>query len=848
MENWHGVWPFDATTEMKRKRVEVGGTGVGYLSSNSAALSSSTWTPVHGFVYSRSHNALWTWDAAGNTCRMTRNVGLVPLEPRPQPVVEPRMGRLALCTFILGAVTKISMPFALGKPTEVSAQEDIPFVHRSSASFRQMLTLMSSLRKQVLEDSARVHGLLSLLELILVTVQCGSNKESAESGGDLDKCLSELMQACLDTMDAFPYNFPKSTAIHELCNRILVEGLPAFLPDLKSMVKLVQERLVDTPFGLNNSVFLSALLRAMGKHVVAEEDFRDNFKAVSPVLPEILQITTAASVFQLDEQGQGVGSAIGMDISLGIGERRIVTEEETKSEKNSLLHSLQRHEVEINTTGTYLAEVGSSCSVALAGLVLNGCTYVTKLLSTQDAVDADMIRIEENERLEQALENLMHLFAMTVDKSNEVFSKAIDTLDGGADSSRVEATVQRSLAGRVLPCFSSWLDFLMRSRTGQRACTLALLNADPSFFNITSLLQNIVKFVSACPGSDTAVSSYAWLQRSVVTHVVESGHPYSVVGHGLKLVNVPEAAYITVSFDEQSETADSADFVRFLRVRPDGSTVVEPSADVIPPHARFGEERYSGRQWPGVHGVPALLIPSTQCAVSFERESNEPPKWGYRCTIRGHVAEHHKVSCTPWQTHLLELSSDLVSTIIFATIGTRNHMDEEEAALVRWVQNPIMSGGLKAGTGARKSYERLLRNDSVTRFSRAASNSGKRRRSRRSRSRQRARSISVAVSEGETLLVKLTKVAAPTEGDAGAVFRKLRALRVPLDQGFYTHRLATCLFAALVKVNGIEKELALLAQTPAALPSKRVQRMWMQAQHVRKWVRIALLLFLKLHV
>lgn len=807
------------------------------------------WTPVHGFVYSRSHNAVWMWDAASNSSRMMPNAGLVPLEARPQLPIEDRVSRSALCMFILDAVAKVSMPFVLGKCRDGkpgATPDDLPFFQCSATSLRLILTLMTTLRQQVLEDQGKVHGFLALLEVVLVMITrlCDDNVDGSDDS-DLASCLSELMQECLETMDAFPYNFPKCAAIHELCNRVLVQGLPVFLPSTADMVHILQSRLVDTPFAFNKSVFLSALLRALGERLLVDEDFPSNLALLSPVLAEIMQISAAAAIFQLDEQGHGedISSAMSLDLELSLGARPIVTEEETKSEKNSLLHALQRHEVEINTTGTYLDEVGSSCSTALIGLVLSGCTYVTRLITAQDATTEEDAGSTEDD-LRPALDGLMRLFAQTVEKSNQVLRKALATLEGGAESTRVEQIVQRSAAGRLLPCFCGWLEFLMRSRNGQRLTTLALLNTDPSFVNITALLQSIVKFTSACPGADGGVSSpsssttFSWLQRSVIKRVVESAHPYSTAGHGLKYIHLPNAAYMTVSFDERSETNGAADCLRFLRVRPDGSTVTDATSESLPVSARFGAERYSGRSWPGVCGAADLLIPAGQCAVSFDRESSEAPKWGYRCTVRGYVVEHREVKCLPWQTHLLELCSDFVSTIIFATIGTRHRLIHEEATLVRWVQNPIMSGGLRGGTGARASYERLLRNDSVTRFSRPPTASGARRRSRRSRSRQRARSSSANVAEGETLLAQLTKVAPPTEGPAAEVFRKLRALRVPLDQGFYTHRLACCVFAALVKVNGVEKDVAALAQTPGPAPSKRVQRLWMQAQQARKWVGV----------
>lgn len=91
--------------------------------------------------------------------------------------------------------------------------------------------------------------------------------------------------------------------------------------------------------------------------------------------------------------------------------------------------------------------------------------------------------------------------------------------------------------------------------------------------------------------------------------VFESKHDYDDNMDENYQIEIPGADAIAVSFSAQTSTEQNCDFVRFFQF--DDETVI------------YGLDRYSGgrggsqKSFPGVNGMPPLIIPSSQCTFKF---------------------------------------------------------------------------------------------------------------------------------------------------------------------------------------------------------------------------------------
>ncbi len=106
---------------------------------------------------------------------------------------------------------------------------------------------------------------------------------------------------------------------------------------------------------------------------------------------------------------------------------------------------------------------------------------------------------------------------------------------------------------------------------------------------------------------------------------LESPHPYPDNCDRSYWLHLPGARAMEIVFDERSATEATHDYVQFFE---DTSSA-----------ARYGAEKYSGgragsgKTWPGVAGVPPLIIPSDKCVVKFHSDGSLND-WGWKLTAR----------------------------------------------------------------------------------------------------------------------------------------------------------------------------------------------------------------------
>ena len=106
------------------------------------------------------------------------------------------------------------------------------------------------------------------------------------------------------------------------------------------------------------------------------------------------------------------------------------------------------------------------------------------------------------------------------------------------------------------------------------------------------------------------------------SRVLESKHEYSANMRQSTRLEFPGATSITITFDSRTSTEEHCAFVSFLKLSGGG---------------HYGREKYSGgrsgshRTFPGLDGVPPLVVPGSACVVFFQSTGTNTA-WGWRFT------------------------------------------------------------------------------------------------------------------------------------------------------------------------------------------------------------------------
>ena len=90
--------------------------------------------------------------------------------------------------------------------------------------------------------------------------------------------------------------------------------------------------------------------------------------------------------------------------------------------------------------------------------------------------------------------------------------------------------------------------------------------------------------------------------------VLESPHPYRDNTDETYAIAIPGATELIISFDPQSKTEATYDYLRFFK---DTSQT-----------SYWGQEKYSGNVWPGVGGVEPLRIGAGSCLLHFHTDGS----------------------------------------------------------------------------------------------------------------------------------------------------------------------------------------------------------------------------------
>eukprot|EP01041_Mallomonas_annulata_P002438 gene2438-4728_t len=120
--------------------------------------------------------------------------------------------------------------------------------------------------------------------------------------------------------------------------------------------------------------------------------------------------------------------------------------------------------------------------------------------------------------------------------------------------------------------------------------------------------------------------------RERVEMMLESPHPYKDNMDETYDISVPGATELIITFSAMSRTENNYDYLRFYKDSSRG--------------AYWGQERYSGKMWPGVNGVEPLRIPASSCVVYFHSDGSNND-WGFKFTAIGDIFAEDSTSPRP---------------------------------------------------------------------------------------------------------------------------------------------------------------------------------------------------------
>ncbi len=98
------------------------------------------------------------------------------------------------------------------------------------------------------------------------------------------------------------------------------------------------------------------------------------------------------------------------------------------------------------------------------------------------------------------------------------------------------------------------------------------------------------------------------MQKFVYTMLRSSPHPYRDNMDEIVEYSCPGAKELVIRFDPRSCTERNYDFVKFFH---DASK-----------QAQWGQEKYSGTEWPGVNGAEPLVIPASSFVMTFHSDGS----------------------------------------------------------------------------------------------------------------------------------------------------------------------------------------------------------------------------------
>jgi hypothetical protein len=169
---------------------------------------------------------------------------------------------------------------------------------------------------------------------------------------------------------------------------------------------------------------------------------------------------------------------------------------------------------------------------------------------------------------------------------------------------------------------------------------------------------------------------------------LESAHPYRDNHDETIHLSIPGAKSITITFDSQTVTERSHDWVKFYKKKVDGSL-----------QGQFGSDKYSGgsSNWPGNGSTAPLVVEGEECYIKW-RTDGSGNDWGWKLT-----ATATAIPAQDDSVHWLQITTRSISSLTEAIVPKLFEFPRwdpsEELTMERFLHQQLFFAGRSADAG-----------------------------------------------------------------------------------------------------------------------------------------------------
>jgi hypothetical protein len=329
----------------------------------------------------------------------------------------------------------------------------------------------------------------------------------------------------------------------------------------------------------------------------------------------------------------------------------------------------------------------------------------------------------------RVLRALVEFVRLVLSQSLESFSSILQSM---------EPSQYRPIASETVNPSNWWSMELMQEVTtsvvGSLLPTLlhALFFFSSNLLVGSSLLPSIVKLLGVVdtihtslplPKADTDDASvWGWTDPSskqstnpALTKVVESLHPYEAGKITKSIISIPEAAFLSLIFDERCSTLDAGDTLelfedeachRKINTLPavfSGNRSKWPRRRVIVPGNKviFVFKTQTAQNPPKIASAKfassfetATSLPQTSSSTSSpSSKKSSSTAWGFRCVVIGNMISTVQTAL-PWSVHLEKTLCCLGGQLAASLIRGDPISEAEQHLEATWLNHPLFDGGL----------------------------------------------------------------------------------------------------------------------------------------------------------
>ena len=777
--------------------IEINGDDQGEFTEQVWSIGAQGLDIPQAIVYDPRLNLVWGWDEKLNVVYEFENMGIgLPLQlavaSGNADNYAGEISTIKICEFVASSLARLAQPFLLEVPLNCSRSRCAVCDHEElvAMNYRDLfldpfdpLTLRSlSFVAERCTESGSMNALESVVGLILINLHVGfcPRKDPSKPFPRLD---SLTISSLKKTLFAASKN-ERATTLSRLAKRALCEAIPLFWPSHDDKVVLIRQSFKEEVDGS----ILQRVMRALNEQLIEAQSFMDHRAVLDDVFLN--------GLFTLIQRGHPLIADAATSMLLGLLSTGFKFIKESVAEDTNVFTS---------TSKTKVAQSSSSSAVA-------ALFAMTDEEAKEDEGSSQQTGDNSGKSPVAYFDDLISILLLLFDKC-------------------IDSKFETCLSSKVLPFALVILDKLVGDFLGGPKTTRSLLRVDSQSFpmRIASLALHVVQVLNSLHADLARSNEFSFTRFEIVPKPIDL-RAFSSPGSTGNLVNeertlmvhVPFACRLSISFDIRSDLSGNRENIRFERHNKNFMEAIG------------SEQGYSGRNLPGIE-LPPLTVaddrivcvytppaPTLESAAAFSGEVSEK----FAFTVMAQRIVKRKVQQRFYMFHVLEAVKGLLSNVLCATVQSSAYVfAEHEMELMRWIQNAVLSGGLR-------SVEDSPPRPSLKRGSRASVYS--------------SGDLKVyAQEESEALLNDLLTMKLTSPSLAGSLVSGMRNAinRVPFDQGKLTQPAVCAVAAALIRTNGLETEAHAFAKAMANIGAEqshvrappRLRSLWSAAQLVRGW-------------